>query len=90
MTTHLTEMSHFNALPSHRMALAMEEFPQPVGLSRAQDYERARSILQKKMQFNKITEEVDEEGPYPADEDKARRTFLQSLESLRRCTQGRQ
>lgn len=77
-----------NALASHRMALAMEEFPQPVGLSRAQDCEKARSILQKMMQFSKITEEADEEGPYQVDEDKARRSFLQSLENLRRCTQG--
>lgn len=90
MPTNLTEMSHLNAMPSYRMTLAVEEFPQPVGLTRAQECESARSILQKKMQFNKITEEVDEEGPHPVDEDKARRSFLQSLESLRRCTQGHQ
>ncbi|KAA0723616.1 hypothetical protein E1301_Tti003269 [Triplophysa tibetana] len=83
-------MSHWNAMPSHRMSLAVEEFPQPVGLTRAQEGESARSILQKRMQFNKIKEEVDEEGPHLVDEEKARRSFLLSLESLRRCTQGHQ
>lgn len=92
MSAHAVEMSHMNALAVHRMSLAMEEFPQMLGSSRTPDCDRARSVLQKKRQFScdKIAEEVDEEGPYTVEEDKARRTFLQSLESLRRCTQGRQ
>uniref|UniRef100_A0A8C2D2G6 Uncharacterized protein n=1 Tax=Cyprinus carpio TaxID=7962 RepID=A0A8C2D2G6_CYPCA len=92
MPTHADEMSHLNALAFHRMSLAMTEFPQMVGLSRTQDCNRARSILQRPSQFScdRIAEEVDEEGAFTVEEDKARRTFLQSLESLRRCTQGRQ
>uniref|UniRef100_A0A672SP10 Uncharacterized protein n=1 Tax=Sinocyclocheilus grahami TaxID=75366 RepID=A0A672SP10_SINGR len=92
MSAHAMEMSHLNVLGVHRMSFAMEEFPQMLGLSRTQDCDRARSILQRKRQFScdKIAEEVDEEGPFTVEEDKARRTFLQSLESLRRCTQGRQ
>uniref|UniRef100_A0A672LCV3 Uncharacterized protein n=1 Tax=Sinocyclocheilus grahami TaxID=75366 RepID=A0A672LCV3_SINGR len=92
MSTHAVEMSHLNVLAVHRMSLALKEFPQMVGLSRTQDCNRARSVLQRKSQFScdRIAEEVDEEGPFTVEEDKARRTFLQSFESLRRCTQGRQ
>lgn len=92
MSAHAMEMSHLNALAIDRMSLAMEEFPQMVGLSRTQDCDRTRSVLQWKKQFScdKIAEEVDEEGPLTVEEDKALRTFLQSRESLRRCTQGRQ
>ncbi|KAL0188636.1 hypothetical protein M9458_015735, partial [Cirrhinus mrigala] len=73
-----TSRIHLNALAVHRMSLAMEEFPQMVGLSRNQDCDRARSVLQRKRQFScdKIAEEVDEEGPFTVEEDKARRTFL--------------
>uniref|UniRef100_A0A671K014 Uncharacterized protein n=1 Tax=Sinocyclocheilus anshuiensis TaxID=1608454 RepID=A0A671K014_9TELE len=80
MSAHAMEMSHLNALAVHRMSFAMEEFPQML------DCDSARSVLQRKRQFScdKIAEEVDEEGPFTVEEDKARRTFLQSLESLRR------
>uniref|UniRef100_A0A8C2E313 Uncharacterized protein n=1 Tax=Cyprinus carpio TaxID=7962 RepID=A0A8C2E313_CYPCA len=86
MSAHAMEISHLNALAVQRMSLAMEEFPQMLGLSGTQDCDRARSVLQRKRQFScdKIAEEVDEEGPFTVEEDKAQRTFLQSLESLRR------
>ncbi|KAK9972001.1 hypothetical protein ABG768_025336 [Culter alburnus] len=91
MSVHAAKMSHLNASAVHRMSLAMEEFPQLLGLSRPQVSDRAWSVLRKKSQFScgRIAEEVDEEGPFAVEEDKARRSFLQSLESLRRCTQGR-
>lgn len=92
MSAHAVMMSHLNAMAVYRMSLAMEEFPQLLGLSRTHDCTRARSVLRMKSKFScgRIAEEVDEEGRFAVEEDKARRSFLQSLESLRRCTQGRQ
>lgn len=92
MSAHAVMMSHLNAMTLYRMSLAMEEFPQLLGLSRTRDCARARSVLRMKSKFScgRIAEEVDEEGRLAVEEDKARRSFLQSLESLRRCTQGRQ
>lgn len=84
-------MSHLNALAVHRMPLEVEEFPHLAGLSRTLDCDKARSILRRKREFScdKIAEEVDEEGLFAVEEDKAERSFLKSLESLRRCTEGR-
>lgn len=84
------EMTQLNALPTHLVALAMEEFPHPVGTLRALECENVRPGHHHKVLFicSKITEDVDEEGTL--DEDRAHRTFQQSLESLRRCTQARQ
>lgn len=92
LTRMSVEMSHLNAFATHRMSLEVEEFPQLAGLSRTQHCDRARSVLRKMRAFScdKIAEEVDEEGLFTVEEDKAERSFLQSLESLRRCTRGRQ
>lgn len=79
-----------NALPTHLVARAMEEFPQPVGTLRALECENGRLGRHHEVRFicSKIAEDVDEEATL--DEDRAHRSFQQSLESLRRCTQARQ
>lgn len=82
-------MTKLNGLPDHLVALAMEEFPQPVGTQRALECENGRPGWHHKTRFvcSKIAEDVAEEGTL--DEDRAHRTFQQSLEHLRRCTQTR-
>lgn len=84
------EMTQLNALPTHLVALAMEEFPQPAGALRVLECENGRPGRHHEARFvcSKIAEDVDEEGTL--DEDRAHRSFQQSLESLRRCTQKRQ
>ncbi|XP_077566456.1 uncharacterized protein C11orf96 homolog [Stigmatopora nigra] len=89
-----TEASVFHVLPAHLMASAMEEFPQqlPVpkgpskGKCRARRPREARFKTQP-VTFAEIAEVVDEEGSSPLEEERARRSFLQSLENLRRSTQ---
>lgn len=83
------EMTQLNALPTHLVALAIEEFPQPVGTLRALECEHGRPGRHHEARFicSKIAEDVDEEGT--PDEDRAHRSFQQSLENLRRCTQTR-
>lgn len=83
------ELTRLNAVPSHLVALAMEEFPQPVGTQRTAECETGRPGRQQESRFtcSKIAEEANEESTL--DEDRARRSFQQSLESLRRCTQAR-
>lgn len=84
------EMTQLNTLPTHLVALAMEEFPQPVGTLRALECENGRPGRHHEVRFfcSKIAENVDEEGTL--DEDRAHRSFQQSLESLRKCTRSRQ
>ncbi|KAF7687962.1 hypothetical protein C0J45_21209 [Silurus meridionalis] len=81
-------MTQLNALASHLLALAMEEFPQPVGTLRALECENGRPGRHHDARFicSKIPEDVNEEGTL--DEDRAHRCFQQSLESLRRCPQA--
>uniref|UniRef100_A0A4W4GSN5 Uncharacterized protein n=1 Tax=Electrophorus electricus TaxID=8005 RepID=A0A4W4GSN5_ELEEL len=83
------EMSCLNALPAHLVAFATEEFPHPAGHPRASGCENARPGRPHRTRFTcaKIAEEVGEEGGL--DEDRARRSYQRSLESLRRCTQAR-
>uniref|UniRef100_A0A3B4BNM5 Uncharacterized protein n=1 Tax=Pygocentrus nattereri TaxID=42514 RepID=A0A3B4BNM5_PYGNA len=83
------ELTRLNIVPSHLVALAMEEFPQPVRTPKATECENGRPGRQQESRFtcSKIAEEANEEGIL--DEDQARRSFQQSLESLRRCTQAR-
>ncbi|KAI4876146.1 hypothetical protein NFI96_002618 [Prochilodus magdalenae] len=83
------ELTRLNTVPSHLVALAMEEFPQPVRTPKATEYESNRHGHQQESRFtcSKIAEEANEEGIL--DEDQARRSFQQSLESLRKCTQAR-
>ncbi|XP_061678422.1 uncharacterized protein C11orf96 homolog [Syngnathoides biaculeatus] len=90
----LTEASGFHVLPAHVMASAMEEFPQqlpvPKGPSRGKSRSRRPREARFKTQpvtFAEIAEVVEEEGSSPLEEERARRSFLQSLENLRRSTQ---
>lgn len=86
----LLEMTQLNALPTHLVALTMEEFPQPVGALRVLECENGHPGRHRDTRFicSKIAEDIYEEETL--DEDRACRSFQQSLESLRRCTQKRQ
>lgn len=86
--------SGFPVLPSHLMASTMEEFPQqlpvPKGAVRGRSHPRRSRDARFKTQpvtFAEIAE-VEEEGSSPLEEERARRSFLQSLETLRRSTQA--
>lgn len=85
--------SGFHILPAHLMASTMEEFPQqlpvPKGVVRGQSHPRRSRDARFKTQpvtFAEIAE-VEEEGSSPLEEARAWRSFLQSLENLRRSTQ---
>lgn len=85
--------SGFPVLPDQLMASAMEEFPQqlpvPKGLVRGRSRSRRSRDARFKTQpvtFAEITEVEEEEGSSPLEEERARRSFLQSLENLRRST----
>ncbi|XP_018112638.1 uncharacterized protein C11orf96 homolog [Xenopus laevis] len=61
-----------------------EEFPpQPPTFRGALRWPRIGKLRAQPLSFEEI-QEVEEEGVSPTEEEKARRTFLQSLESLRR------
>lgn len=87
------EASGFQVLPAHLMASAMEEFPQqlPVPKSPARGKSRSRRPREARFKTQPVTfaeiAEVEEEGSSPLEEERARRSFLQSLENLRRSTQ---
>lgn len=87
------EASGFHALPAHLMASAMEEFPQqlPVPKGPARGKSRSRRSREARFKTQPVTfaeiAEVEEEGSSPLEEERARRSFLQSLENLRRSTQ---
>lgn len=83
----------FAVLPAHILASAMEEFPQqlPVPKCMARGRNRPRRPRDARFKTQPVTfaeiAEVEEEGASPMEEERARRSFLQSLESLRRSTQ---
>ncbi|NP_001373592.1 uncharacterized protein C11orf96 homolog [Danio rerio] len=83
----------FAVLPAHILASAMEEFPQqlPVPKCLARGRNRPRRPRDARFKTQPVTfaeiAEVEEEGASPLEEERARRSFLQSLESLRRSTQ---
>lgn len=87
----------FHALPAHLMASTMEEFPQQLPVpegpargtkSRARRPRDARFKTQP-VTFAEIAEVAEEEeGSSPLEEERARRSFLQSMENLRRSTQA--
>lgn len=87
------EASGFHVLPAHLMATAMEEFPQqlPVPKDLAKGKSRSRRPREARFKTQPVTfaeiAEVEEEGSSPLEEERARRSFLQSLENLRRSTQ---
>ena len=79
-----------DTLPAHLLPLAMEEYPHFLapqrvcrGIYREPHFLRMQPCL-----FSNITEE-EEEGGSSLEEDLAQRSYLQTLEGLRRSTQGR-
>ncbi|CAL8292201.1 unnamed protein product [Boreogadus saida] len=80
-------------LPAHLLASANEEFPQqlPVPKGPARCKSRSRRPREARFKTQPVTfaeiAEVEEEGSSPLEEERARRSFLQSLENLRRSTQ---
>ncbi|XP_014916019.1 uncharacterized protein C11orf96 homolog [Poecilia latipinna] len=88
------ETSGFHVLSAHLMATATEEFPQqlPVPKSPAKGKSRSRRPREARFKTQPVTfaeiAEVEEEGSSPLEEERARRSFLQSLENLRRSTQA--
>ncbi|KAJ8416999.1 hypothetical protein AAFF_G00282260 [Aldrovandia affinis] len=94
MAVRQMESAGFHVLPAHLLSSAMEEFPQqlPVpkcparGRSRPRRAREAPRFKTQPVTFAEIAE-VEEEGASPLEEERARRSFLQSLENLRRSTQ---
>ncbi|XP_015193537.1 uncharacterized protein C11orf96 homolog [Lepisosteus oculatus] len=95
-TRHLEVGGFQTMIPAHLLAAAMEEFPQqlPVPKAPARGKSRLRRPRQSRFKTQPVTfaeiAEVEEEGASPLEEEKARKSFLQSLESLRRSTQNLQ
>lgn len=77
----------------HLLASALEEFPQHLPVPKGPARGRSRSRRSRETRFKtqpvtfaEIAEVVEEEGASPLEEERARRSFLQSLENLRRST----
>ncbi|XP_028646868.1 uncharacterized protein C11orf96 homolog [Erpetoichthys calabaricus] len=89
---HVELTGYHAAVPAH--FLAMEEFPQPLPVPKATARGKARQRRPRQSRFKTqpVTfaeiVEVEEEGASPMEEERARKSFLQSLESLRRSTQN--
>ncbi|XP_064846155.1 uncharacterized protein C11orf96 homolog [Oncorhynchus masou masou] len=83
-----------HVLPAHLLSSTMEEFPQqlPVPKGPARGKSRPRRPREARFKTQPVTfaeiAEVEEEGASPLEEERARRSFLQSLENLRRSTQA--
>lgn len=82
--------SGFPVHPDHLMASNVEEFPQQLPVPKGVVRGRSRSGRSRDARFKtqpvtfaEITE-VEEEGSSPLEEERARRSFLQSLENQRR------
>ncbi|TRY54833.1 hypothetical protein DNTS_001799 [Danionella cerebrum] len=93
MASRPMETVGFAVLPAHILASAMEEFPQQLPIPKCLSHGRNRPRRPRDARFKTqpVTfaeiAEVEEEGASPLEEERARRSFLQSLESLRRSTQ---
>ncbi|XP_030058293.1 uncharacterized protein C11orf96 homolog [Microcaecilia unicolor] len=81
----------YQELPTHCIYIT-EEFPRPIQAKAPRGKLRrpSESWLQShSVTFDEI-QEVEEEGVSPTEEEKAKKSFLQSLEDLRRSTQNLQ
>ncbi|XP_030055332.1 uncharacterized protein C11orf96 homolog [Microcaecilia unicolor] len=79
---------NYQELPTHCVYIT-EEFPQPIQAKTPRG--KLRRPRHCRLQTQPITfdeiQEVEEEGISPTEEEKAKKSFLQSLEGLRRSTQ---
>ncbi|XP_066557119.1 uncharacterized protein C11orf96 homolog [Amia ocellicauda] len=91
---HVESGGYQTVVPAHLLAAMMEEFPQhlPVPKAPARGKSRMRRPRQSRFKTQPVTfaeiAEVEEEGVSALEEERARKSFLQSLESLRRSTQN--